>query len=148
MMQGHDKHAYWMKETMRLMPILYEKGRELFDYETELRGLNQDERADRVREVKCAVYHLATECRIRNGKLIESTKLRRHVWRLVFMRYVRGYSWEKLFNTQGFSSEHCKRIHRDAIAKIAEQNRDTDFEKIYAEEKAWYDSLLAEIGEK
>ncbi|MBQ9860868.1 MAG: hypothetical protein IJO75_01275 [Clostridia bacterium] len=148
MMKGHDEHAYWMKETMRLMPVMYEKGRELFDYETELRDLGLDERAERVREVKCAIYHMTMHCRLRNGDLIERTSLKRVSLRLVFLRYVRGYSWKKLFNTQGVSTEHCKRMHRDAIAKIAAMNRDTDYREIYEREKAQYDALLDQIGEK
>lgn len=148
MMKGHDEHAYWMKETMRLMPVLYEKGRELFDYETELRSLDLEEKAERVREVKCAIYNMTMDCRARNGELIERATLQRASWRLVFLRYIRGYSWKKLFNTQGVSAEHCKRMHRDAIAKIADRNRDTDFREIYEREKAKLDALLAQIGER
>lgn len=148
MMKGHDEHAYWMKETMRLMPILYEKGRELFEYETELKNLGSFARAEQVRDVKMAIYRMTIHCRLRNGSLIERVPLRRPVYRLIFLRYVRGYSWKKLYNTQGVSAEHCKRRHRDAIAKIAEQNRATDFKKIYEEEKAQYDALLAQIGEE
>ncbi len=130
------------------MPVLYEKGSELFDYETELRDLGLDARAERVRDVKCAIYRMTMHCRCRNGELIGQTSLRRASFRLVFLRYVRGYSWKNLFNTQGVSAEHCKRMHRDAITKIAAMNRDTDFRKIYEEEKAQLDALLAQIGEK
>lgn len=148
MMHGKDEHTYWMKETMRLMPVLYEKGRELFEHETELRDLGMSDRAECVREVKCAIYSMTMDCRVRNKELIERTLLRHTSFRLVFLRYVRGYSWKKLFNTQGVSMEHCKRMHRDAIAKIADRNRDTDFREIYEREKAQLDVLLAQIGEK
>lgn len=47
------------------MPVLYKKGRELFDYETELRDLGLDARAERVRDVKCAIYRMTMHCRCR-----------------------------------------------------------------------------------
>ena len=71
---------------------------------------------------------------------------RRH--RFLAELYVRGYSWKKLFNTQGVSEEHCKRMHRDAVAKIAALNRNMDFRQIYEEEKARLDALLDQIGER
>jgi hypothetical protein len=64
------------------------------------------------------------------------------------MRYVRAWSWKQLFNTQGYSTDHCKRIHRDAVAKVAKRFPDDDFKATFEREHAKLVSLLESIGEK
>lgn len=145
---GKDAHAWYLKELMRLMPTAYREGKELFALEREQRSLGLTEKAEQFRDVKMAIYDFTAGCRQRNGRLIESAALNRKEWRFLRMRFIRGYTWEQLFNTQGYSSDHCKRIHRDAIAKIARANRHTDFQPLYEQEQARLDALLRQVGEK
>lgn len=145
---GQDEHRFYLKETMRLMAKGFEIGRKIHLLEQEFREAEDFERAEQFRAVKVAVYVFTFDCRIRNGGLINSAKLRHREWKLLRMRHLRGYSWERLYNTQGYSVDHCKRIHRDGMTKIAEQNRGTDFREIYDREKARLNAILAQIDEK
>ena len=142
MMTGQSNNAYYMKELMRLMPTAHKKSREMFEFEKELRGTCMEERAERVREVKIMLYDFKMDCRQRNRKYIQSAPLNMREMKLLWLRFVKGGTWKEIFNTQGFSPDHCKRIHRDAVAKIAGQYKDVDFKVLYEREKARLDQLL------
>lgn len=148
MLKGHDERAYYLKELMRLLPRSFEKVREVFRDEYELRELGFEDKADQFREVKFALYFFTFDCRIRNGELIERAILNRKESKILRLRYIRAQTWRQLFNSMGYSPDHCKRIHRDAITKIATQNPDADFKAIYEQERAKLAELLERVGEK
>ncbi len=120
----------------------------MFADECELRELGYEEKADRFREVKFALYFFTFDCRIRNGELIERAVLNRKESKFLRMRYVRAWTWRQLFNSMGYSPDHCKRIHRDAVAKVANQNPNVDFKTLYEKEQKRFDELLERVGEK
>lgn len=148
MLKGQDEHAFYLKELMRLQPIAYEEARKIFASECDLREDGLEEKADLFREVKCELYLFTFDCRIRNGDLIEGTALNRKERRFLRLRYVRAWSWRQLFEKMGYSADHCKRIHRDAIAKVARHYPDADFETMYKMERARLSELLTRVGEK
>lgn len=148
MLKGQNEHAFYLKETMRLLPVAYEEARKVFASEYDLRENGLDEKAEIFREVKCELYLFTFDCRIRNGDLIEGTVLNRKERRFLRLRYVRAWTWGELFNSMGYSTDHCKRIHRDAVAKIAKQNPDIDFKSIYEHEHTRLAELLERVGEK
>lgn len=148
MMKGHNEHAYWLKETMRLMPEVHQAVRSLYFTELELRQIGLKEKADNFRAVKIQMYDFEMDCRIRNGELIESTLLKSKERKLLRLRFVRGRTWRHLYNSLGYSPDHCKRIHRDGIAKVAKQFADKDFKSEYEREHARLDALLEMIGER
>ena len=148
MTKGHDEHAYYLKELMRLLPTAYKEARKVFADECELRELGYVDKADRFREVKCAMYLFAFDCRVRNGELIKRAVLNRKERKFLRLRYVRSWSWRELYNSQGYSPDHCKRIHRDAVAKVARQNANVEFKTLYERERKRFDELLRRVGEK
>ncbi len=148
MLKGHDERAYYLKELMRLLPKSFEKVREVFRDEYELRELGFEDKADQFREVKFALYFFTFDCRIRNGELIERAILNRKESKILRLRYIRAQTWRQLFNSQGYTPGHCKRIHRDAVAKVARQNLDVDFKSIYEHEHTRLTELLERVGEK
>lgn len=147
MLRGQNEHAFYLKELMRLLPVSHEEAREVFVSECGFRENGYQEKAEWFREVKCELYLFAFDCRIRNRELIERALLNRKESKFLRMRYVRAWSWRQLFNSMGYSPDHCKRIHRDAIAKIAAQNNDVDFKAIYEQERARLAELLERVGE-
>ena len=148
MMKGKSDNAYYMKELMRLLPISDEASRAIFLNELELRDDLLVEEAEKVRAVKIALYDFSIDCRLRNMDLIAGAPLNARQLRMIRFRYIKGYTWKQLFGNQGYSSHHCKRIHRDAITKIAEKNKDIDFRPLYEQERAKLDGLLAQVNEK
>ena len=148
MQKGKDEHAFYLKETMRLMPIGFERGRRIHIMEKEFRAADDYVRAEQYRAVKMEVYDFTFDCRLRNQTLINSARLRHCEWKLLRMRFLRGYTWERLFNTQGYSVDHCKRLHRDGVSKIAQSNRETDYKVLYEQERKRLENILAQIDEK
>ena len=146
-MKGKSEHAYYMKELMRLMPLADQASRNIFTAEQELREAWQTEKAERFRRIKIELYFICIDCRIYNGELIEAAPLNAKQRRLMRYRYVKGYPWSRLFSTQAYSPSHCKRIHRDAVTKIASNNQGTDFRPMYEELRARMADLLAEVDE-
>ncbi len=132
---------------MRLQPTAHKKSRELFDTTTDLFENWQEEKAKRFRCAKIQLYEFVGDCRVRNGELIEGTTLKAKERRLLRLRYVRSMPWQNLFRTMGYTESHCKRIHRDAITKVARQNPDVDFKTLYETERRRLDELLAQVGE-
>lgn len=147
-MKGHNEHAFYLKQLMKLLPDLFVESRKVYRTECSIREAGYEEKAERFRAVKIELYSMACDCRIRNGELIEKTLLNRKERDFLRRRYIHAYTWKRLFNSQGYSPDHCKRIHRDAVNKVAEQFSDVDFKSIYEEEHARYVALMASIGEK
>ena len=148
MEKGKSEHAFYLKELMRLMPISYNAAKDVWKTERDLRQEWQEEKAEQFRRVKIALYDFSMDCRLRNGDLIERAALNSKERWFLRCRYVRAFSWRQLFGSQNYSPDHCKRIHRDAVAKIAKQHADVDYRPLYEQERARLEELLAQVGEK
>ncbi len=148
MQKRQSDHVFYLKELLRLLPMAHEKAQKVFSVESDLRALGYDEKADRFCGVKTELYFFTIDCRIRNGDLIEGAVLNQKERQFLRLRYIRAWTWRQLFNSMGYSPDHCKRIHRDAITKIATQNPDADFKVIYEQERAKLAELLERVGEK
>lgn len=130
------------------MPTVHEASRALYQTECDLRDDGLEDKAEEFRQVKIQLYDLACDCRVRNGKLIEETVLNSKERKFLRQRYVRSTPWRRLFNSFGYSPDHCYRIHRDAVAKVARTHTDTDFKTLYERERARLEELLEQVGEK
>jgi hypothetical protein len=133
---------------MRLLPVAYNEAAEIYDVEEELRSAGETEKADTFRDVRVGLYELVVECRERNNRLIESTMLNRKERRMLRERYFFAHSWSQLFKNFGYSVDHCKRIHRDAVAKVERDHQSEDFKTLYEQERHRLDELVARVGEK